>query len=57
MNRITQEIMRQLKIDLTTALRVHYLVDCSGIDYSECTQRELDDAIRAAYAELFEVTQ
>jgi len=45
----TEEIAKLLKVDMDTAEAVHYEMDCSGIDYSECTTREFNRTARECY--------
>jgi len=45
-------IMTLLKCEAATAYRILDIMDCSGIDYSECTRQELVACIKAACAEL-----
>jgi hypothetical protein len=52
MNQDTKQIMSLLKVDVETALLVQEKMDCSGIDYSECSKREFEMAARDAFAEL-----
>lgn len=46
------ELMKLLKIDAPTAACVLHEMDCSGIDYSECTRREFNRCAREALAGL-----
>ena len=52
---VTQQIMRRFKIDSNTALEVRLRADENGLDYSGCTQRQFNDAMDEAFAELFGV--
>lgn len=52
MNSYTREIAKLLKISLEEALKVQDIMECNGIDYSECTQRTFNKEAREAYAEL-----
>ena len=45
-------IMTLLNVEAATAYRILDIMDCSGIDYSECTRQELVACIKAACAEL-----
>jgi hypothetical protein len=47
-----KELQKLLKIDAPTAARVLHEMDCSGIDYSECTTREFNRCAREALADL-----
>ncbi len=51
MNSITKLIMKLLNVDLNTALQLQTSLDETGIDYSECTQKELEREIKAVAAE------
>ena len=51
MNKTTQEIMQLLAVDCDTALQVQDIMDCNGIDYSECTTKQFNREVRNAYAE------
>jgi hypothetical protein len=47
--RITEQIMKTLKVDLAEATEIHEVLDdYFDVDYSECTMRELNAAIRNA---------
>ena len=47
--RITEQIMKTLKVDLAEATEIHEVLDdYFDVDYSECTMRELNAAIRYA---------
>lgn len=48
MNSHTTEIMKLCSVDTATALRIQHLMDCSGIDYSQCTTREFNATAREA---------
>ncbi len=48
MNKVTTDIMKLLKVDAATALRIQDEIDRSGFDYSECTQREFRTAVKEA---------
>lgn len=52
MNKVTKDIMSLLSVDADTALRVQDVMECAGIDFSECTQREFDDAAISAFADV-----
>lgn len=46
--RITELIMKTLKVDLAEATEIHEVLDdYFDADYSECTLRELQDAVAA----------
>jgi hypothetical protein len=48
MNIHTQDIARILKCDLSHARNVQLLMERAAFDFSECTQREFNNAVRAA---------
>ena len=52
MNRLTKDIMVLLNIDVKLALQVQSEVEMSGIDLSECTKTQLNNAIRQAYYDI-----
>ena len=45
----TEEIAKLLNISNKDAMKVQREMDCSGIDYSECSQREFDEMAMDAY--------
>jgi len=47
-----KKIMQILNVDAETAERVEYIMDCSGIDYSECSMREFKAEAKHAYSRL-----
>lgn len=49
MNKITKDIMRMFTLDSEQALRVQYILECSDIDLSECTQKQYNQALNEAY--------
>ena len=51
MNHITQHIMDRYNMDVEEAEGVQDILECSGIDLSECTMKELNDEITIAHAE------
>ena len=51
MNKTTQDIMQLLAVNCDTALQVQDIMDCNGIDYSECTTKQFNREVRNAYAE------
>lgn len=51
MNKDTKRIMALFGIDADAAYTVQEIMDTYGIDYSECTTREFNEAARDAYAE------
>jgi hypothetical protein len=48
MNYVTREIMKLLNVDADRAAVIQDELDCLGIDYSECTDRQLRAAIKEA---------
>lgn len=52
MNQITKQIMQLLSVDCDTALKVQDVMDCSGIDYSQCTAKQFQREVRLAYAQI-----
>lgn len=57
MNGYTRDIAALLKIDLETAERVQdHIEELDLLDWSECTQREFNQAAREAYADLGPMT-
>ena len=50
MNRYTREIAALLGVSLEYARRVQDAMELSGLDFSECTQREFNRAAREAFA-------
>ena len=52
MNKITRDIMQLLSVDCDTALQVQDIMDCNGVDYSECSTKQFQREVRIAYAEL-----
>lgn len=51
MNQVTRDIMRILGVDADKALAIQHKMDCSGIDYSECTKAQFTRAVREAASE------
>ena len=49
MNRVITDLMMLFRISYDTALKVRDLMDESGIDYSECTQREFNRTARECF--------
>jgi hypothetical protein len=46
---VITEIAKLLHCDVAAAERVRHEMDCAGLDYSQCTQREFNRAAREAY--------
>ena len=53
MNSITKRIIELSKVDLQTAIAIQQRLEQSGLDFSECTKRELDRAIQKATDDYF----
>ena len=49
MNYVTREIMEKCKVDADTALKIQYEMDCSGLDYSECSQRAFNACMKECF--------
>jgi len=47
-----KDIMSFAKCDAERAREIEYQMDCNGIDYSECTTREFNSAIKDAIVDL-----
>lgn len=47
-----KDIMSFAKCDAERARKIEYQMDCNGIDYSECTTREFNNAIRDAIVDI-----
>ena len=47
-----KDIMSFAKCDAERARKIEYQMDCNGIDYSECTTREFNNAIKDAIVDL-----
>ena len=52
MNKDTRTIMRLLRVDEQTALRIQSKMGENGLDFSECDQREFNRAARTAYRQI-----
>ena len=52
MNCYTRQIVALLNISLEKAETVQYEMDCSGIDYSECSTRKFNNEASLAYFRL-----
>ncbi len=52
MRRNIVKIMEILKVDAVVAEKVEYIMDCSGIDYSECSMREFRSEAKYAYSRI-----
>lgn len=53
--KITQrikDIMAFAKCSVVRAEKIEYQMECNGIDYSECTTREFNNAIRDAIVDI-----
>ena len=49
MNKYTYDIAKLLKIDLETAEKVQYEMECWGLDFSECSKREFNQVARECF--------
>ena len=49
MNMYTRQIAELLKIDLEIAKEVQYEMMCSGLDFSECSNREFNKMARECF--------
>lgn len=49
MNMYTRKIAELLKIDLETAKKVQYEMECWGLDFSECSKREFNQVARECF--------
>jgi|GEM_PF-1863035 hypothetical protein len=49
MNMYTRQIAELLKIDLETAAKVQYEMECWGLDFSECSKREFNMVARECF--------
>lgn len=53
MNKVLMDIAEVLGVEIIVAAEVRdYIDEWYGIDYSECTKREFEREVRAAYEEL-----
>jgi hypothetical protein len=48
MNKATTDIMNLLNLDAISAVKVQDRMGANGLDFSECTQGEFDEAAREA---------
>lgn len=49
MNKYTHDIAKLLKVDLETAEKVQYEMECWGLDFSECSKREFNEVARECF--------
>jgi len=52
MNKVTRDIMQLLLVDCETALQVQDMMDCNGVEYSQCTAKQFQREVRSAYEQL-----
>lgn len=52
MNKVTRDIMKLLKCDANVAAAVQCIMEAGSLDFSQCTQREFNQAARAASMQL-----
>lgn len=55
--KVIQDIMRRYKVDSGIASAVREHMEENGLDFSECTQREFDNAMNEAFADLYGVAE
>ena len=55
MNKDTRAIMRILKVDEQTALKIQNKMGENGLDFSECDQREFNHAALTAYRQILQL--
>jgi hypothetical protein len=49
---VLKELMTLLHINAETAERVRHEMDCSGVDYSQCSRRQFNACARECYETL-----
>jgi hypothetical protein len=52
MNKDTRAIMRLLRVNEQTAVRIQNKMGENGLDFSECDQREFNHAARKGYRQI-----
>ena len=57
MNKDTRAIMRLLRVNEQTALKIQSKMGENGLDFSECDQREFNRAARTAYRQILQLAK